>query len=44
MEYQKTAQATGDLISDKISDVVWTEILVTQTNFFDGKITKFSKT
>ena len=35
MEYQKTAEATGDLIGNKISDAV--------AKSYDGKITKVSR-
>ena len=35
MEYQKTAEATGDLIGNKIADAV--------AKSYDGKITKVSR-
>ena len=42
MEYQKTAEATGDLMGNKIPDVVQSKTLATQTKSYDGKITKVS--
>ena len=43
MEYQKTAEATGDLIGNKIADTVLSDTLATRAKSYDGKITKVSK-
>ena len=43
MEYQKTAEATGDLIGNKIADAVLSDTLATRAKSYDGKITKVSK-
>ena len=43
MEYQKTAETTGDLIGNKITDAVLSDTLATRAKSYHGKITKVSK-
>ena len=38
MEYQKTTEATGDLIGNKTANAVWSQTLPTRANSYDGKI------
>ena len=43
MEYQKTAEATEDLIDNKIANAVRSKTLAMPANFYDSKITKGSR-
>ena len=43
MEYQKTAEATGDLIDNKIANAVRSKTLAIRVNFYDSKIAKGSR-
>ena len=40
MEYQKTAEATSDLISNEIADEVRSKAFATLAKSYNGKITK----
>ena len=43
MEYQKTAEATGDLIGSKSADAVRPKALATRAKSHDGKINEFTR-
>ena len=43
MEYQKTAEATGDRVSSKTADAVRSEILATRAKPYESKFVNVSK-
>ena len=43
MEYQKTAEATGELIGNKTAEAARSKTLATRAKSYDGKVRKVSR-